>query len=1498
VECYAKPRFQSDEFIVKHFAGQVTYSTAGFLEKNNDSLHDDLLMLWRASDVPFFRALVSQSDAAGVEAIDAPAPGTPGYIPPLPKHHLKAQQRLQLQQQAQAAGGGEGGKHGALSPERERKPLRTHGRVAGVGVAGGPGAISGAFTVSCTFRRQLEELTATLKATEPHYIKCIKPNTVKAPGGFSPRLVVQQLRYSGVLEVVRIRREAYPTRIPFEDFYRRFDVLLGSNKPSPGQLKTAQDYRTACQAIVTQVLPPGGFQLGKRKIFLRDNGLDLLRNAIRDFYAGHAARIQALVRGFLGVRRYARTRRALCLLQRTVRMHLLRKRFLRHRRQIVQIQARYRAHRAEKAYRALQRGALAAQRCTRRWLAMRLFSRRARALRQTMEDSATRLAAAFRGFVARRHFRRHRAATRINAGARGHLARKHVKAVRAAVLITAHLRGLTARARYRKQRAAIVALQTVVRMRAARRELRRRKAALRIQTCARAWMARRVCCTLRTQARLKREREERVAALNIQSQWHAYKARTAFLELRAAAVVVQAYARMALAVRRRHQALAAAVTLQAAARGYHARVAVRKLRAAIRLQALGRGHVARKHYRRLRAAIRLQAWARGRAARAEFVRQRAATRLQAQARGFLQRRAYLRLCAAIAIQALFRGAQARRRWGEAQWAVRVMQGAVRRFLHEILESRRVHKLHLAARAGQVGLVARMLEERPWLALKRDRQSHFRTLLHSAALSDDLSMVAFLNPRADELLARDGRGDTPLHLAARRGSLDLAKRFAAICDGNLEPDATKAESSALALVPASSSALALMPSARVHPYHNQQQPGGQRASFRIGSVGPDSWEDRRRAAKALSMSLASSATAAPAPAGGFASGRATPATPGVRRLAPGSLSAASSPGSTRPHSVAFGAPSPSTSTRPPSVVGFGAYASAGGGAVGGGAAAGKHNRRTPVPNMLGGFNGLSPEEVQLAHERAQLARTEAARVQMHRIKAGWLRKRRETDRWNRRWCVLTDTELRYYHAPQGCPASKVIKLKAAMLKVCEHQDFCFEIHSPLLLDRRNREGRLYFQAESEMELQSWLAKLRLVMGQTTHMYGRRAAPIRFVDLGARQKMVACENDRGETPLHALVRSVATRDGRETKRAAQVRLLEFAMWLVEAGAELDAQDVDGNTAAHMAALAAGAGALHGGVGSGGGRNRRRSSFGMGVADEPGMSTEVREALFRLIAALQQRGATLVLRNHVHKTVHDLMAQSRTVAAAAAAATGGPAALASKALAPGQVKAAATRALFLPPQQRLPGCSYVSFFVERLAMADPHGAERLSAPFLRFNVYSGKQHQVEPTQTMTSPAVQKGRTMWWGWAWHMQTPVEHLSPGSFAVIELIDRTRGPQAWALLHVDDSRVDSGPLNLEMYRCPVDLKLQRIEPGDFFLTGEMWVTRGDTPPPPPSAEAEKAKAKAAQGLLLGQEEGGDLRPLKLLPSTEDAILHHGQQGRVGGARGGTSSFRLPTPRLR
>jgi myosin-5 len=61
--------------------------------------------------------------------------------------------------------------------------------------------LASSYTVSLRFRKQLDELIKTLRSTEPHYVKTIKPNNAKAPKGWSPELVVRQLRYSGALEV-------------------------------------------------------------------------------------------------------------------------------------------------------------------------------------------------------------------------------------------------------------------------------------------------------------------------------------------------------------------------------------------------------------------------------------------------------------------------------------------------------------------------------------------------------------------------------------------------------------------------------------------------------------------------------------------------------------------------------------------------------------------------------------------------------------------------------------------------------------------------------------------------------------------------------------------------------------------------------------------------------------------------------------------------------------------------------------------------------------------------------------------------------------------------------------------------------------------------------------------------------------------------------------------------------------------------------------------------
>lgn len=65
-----------------------------------------------------------------------------------------------------------------------------------------------------------------LENTTPHFIRCIKPNNLQSARLYEQGLVLQQLRCCGVLEVVRISRAGFPTRMSHQKFARRYTWLL------------------------------------------------------------------------------------------------------------------------------------------------------------------------------------------------------------------------------------------------------------------------------------------------------------------------------------------------------------------------------------------------------------------------------------------------------------------------------------------------------------------------------------------------------------------------------------------------------------------------------------------------------------------------------------------------------------------------------------------------------------------------------------------------------------------------------------------------------------------------------------------------------------------------------------------------------------------------------------------------------------------------------------------------------------------------------------------------------------------------------------------------------------------------------------------------------------------------------------------------------------------------------------------------------------------------
>ncbi|XP_070399828.1 myosin VIIAa [Nothobranchius furzeri] len=179
-------------------------------------------------------------------------------------------------------------------------------------------------TLSSQFKRSLELLMRTLGVCQPFFVRCIKPNEYKKPMLFDRELCVRQLRYSGMMETIRIRRAGYPIRYTFVEFVDRYRVLMPGVKPAYKQ----EDLRGTCQRIAEAVLGrDDDWQMGKTKIFLKDHH-DMLLEIERDkAITDKVILIQKVVRGFKDRSNFLKLRKSAMLVQKTWRGYHCRKNY-------------------------------------------------------------------------------------------------------------------------------------------------------------------------------------------------------------------------------------------------------------------------------------------------------------------------------------------------------------------------------------------------------------------------------------------------------------------------------------------------------------------------------------------------------------------------------------------------------------------------------------------------------------------------------------------------------------------------------------------------------------------------------------------------------------------------------------------------------------------------------------------------------------------------------------------------------------------------------------------------------------------------------------------------------------------------------------------------------------------------------------------------------------------------------------------------------------------
>merc|ERR1719460_1045420 len=206
---FLKPQSKTDKnahFAISHYAGIVSYNVTNWLEKNKDPVNDTVVEIMK-----------SASTCKLLVYLWMDHPGQP-----------------------------------TTTPKEEGKKKKK----------------GGGKTVSSVYLVSLGELMATLHNCEPHFVRCLVPNTHKKPGEVEPPLIMHQLTCNGVLEGIRICMRGFPNRMLYPDFKLRYSCL------GQDAIKSSEDNKTATYALMDKIgFDRQRYRLGHTIVFFRAGSL-------------------------------------------------------------------------------------------------------------------------------------------------------------------------------------------------------------------------------------------------------------------------------------------------------------------------------------------------------------------------------------------------------------------------------------------------------------------------------------------------------------------------------------------------------------------------------------------------------------------------------------------------------------------------------------------------------------------------------------------------------------------------------------------------------------------------------------------------------------------------------------------------------------------------------------------------------------------------------------------------------------------------------------------------------------------------------------------------------------------------------------------------------------------------------------------------------------------------------------------------------------------------
>ncbi|XP_061883742.1 si:zfos-588f8.1 isoform X5 [Entelurus aequoreus] len=343
-------------FVIRHFAGKVKYQIKDFREKNTDHMRPDIVALLRSSDRAYVRQLIGMDPVAmfrwgilratirGMAAFNEAgrswAAKTSGVVRPVSRTPLGELQRANAPVERMYKKH-KGAKQKQIIPKnlldsRSLKFIvsltlhdRTTKSLLHLHKKKKPPSISAQFQTSLT------KLLETLNRAEPFFIRCIRSNADKKEMFLDQTLVLQQLRYTGMLETVRIRRSGYGAKYTFQEFLEHFRVLLPKNSTaSKEDISALLDKKLA--------FDPTTYQIGKTKVFLKELERQQLQDTLHKDVMAKILFLQRWFKARLQRKDFLDMRRASVLIQRCWRRYCQQER---RRRAATLIQAVWRGHR-------------------------------------------------------------------------------------------------------------------------------------------------------------------------------------------------------------------------------------------------------------------------------------------------------------------------------------------------------------------------------------------------------------------------------------------------------------------------------------------------------------------------------------------------------------------------------------------------------------------------------------------------------------------------------------------------------------------------------------------------------------------------------------------------------------------------------------------------------------------------------------------------------------------------------------------------------------------------------------------------------------------------------------------------------------------------------------------------------------------------------------------------------------------------------------------------